>query len=102
MSNKPAPYNQPDVLKVIQKWWDKSYPTGQAIPPKQTGAGAIYNLYLEYTNTTGQQVWEPSYLTANQFAKCLVALQICEVDGVFRVLPHWEPKEYEIRRAKVY
>jgi len=102
MSNRQAPYKNPATLQMLQDWWDKAYPEGKAVPTQHTDTNPLYNLYLDFDLATGQLIWSPNYLTASQFAKCLVALKIANVDGVFHVLEGWEPKAYEIARAKVY
>jgi hypothetical protein len=98
MSNTQAPYKNPATLQMLQDWWD----TQTNISPIPTASlQTIYDLYLAYDLASGQLIWSPNYLTASQFAKCITALSIANVDGTFVQLPDWQPKAYEIARAKV-
>lgn len=101
MTNKPAPYNNPATLQYVLDWWTTAHPTDTASPTSQPEVSPAMALFLDFDAYTGQLVWSPNYLAPNQFAKCLVALHITDIgNGTYALLPTWEPKPYEIARAK--
>ena len=102
MANKIAPYNNPATLQQVQDWWTSAHPEGRAEHTRAV-VSALMGMFLDYDEYTGQVLWSPNYITPNQFAKCITALQITDIgNGTYAHLPSWTPKHYEIARSKVY
>lgn len=101
MTNKRAPYNDPDTMATISDWWRVTYPENKA--GNYDAPMHIIELYQSYENYTGMNRYSQGWMDVNQFAKCLVAAQIADLgNGTWQILENWTPKEYEIRKAKVY
>lgn len=101
MTNKLAPYNNPETMAKIKDWWKESFPDNTA--GSFDSAMHIIELYQSFEGYTKMNVYSADWIDANQFAKCLVAAKITDIgNGTWKMLEKWVPKEYEIRRAKVY
>lgn len=99
MTNQQAPYNNTETMISINRWYKAAYP--KHTTPKQTHIIELYESYQ--VNQPTNKPTSDKYLTPNQFAKCLVAARIADLgNGTWTILPNWEPKAYEIARAKVY
>lgn len=97
MTNRVAPYKRAETMKTLRAWWHNRYPDGS---PRETH---IIQLYQSYEDFARVDRYSAEYIDANQFAKCLVVLRVADIgNGTWRLLDEWEPKPYEITRAKVY
>jgi len=100
MTNKLAPYKNPQIMARVEEWWADAYPTNTTY-----SAGEfidVIDLYKQYLSYVEHDATTDAWLDPNQFAKCLIAAKICDIGGYFEKLPNWEPKEYELRRARAY
>jgi hypothetical protein len=100
MTNKLAPYRNEAIMHSIRKWWVDTYPNNRAEAELPLHAIELYKSYSKWRG--GLEPFMDDYMDVNQFAKCLVAAKIADIGGIWSMLHNWEPKEYEIRRAKVY
>lgn len=101
MTNKLAPYNNPDTMGKIRGWWDTIYPENKA--GSFDSPLSLIELYQSFEQYSDMDIYSVDWIDANQFAKCLVAAKIADIgNGTWKMLENWVPKEYEIRRAKVY
>lgn len=89
-------------MSKINDWWDATYPDNHARTVAAPQHTHVIDLYLSWENYYQEPPYSERWIDANQFAKCLVKARITDVGGWWARLPNWEPKEYEIRRAKVY
>lgn len=94
MTNRPAPYRNPEIIEMIVNWWEDCYPNNRA------ESVDVNDLYVSYVTHTEMEVLSSYFIDRNQFAKCLVAAKIANYDNRWAKLPTWNPKEYELRRAK--
>lgn len=101
MTNKLAPYKNPAVMAEINAWWTATYPNNTTLTTEVRGVHAI-DLYRSFVRYTYADPAAPDRIDANQFIKCLTAYRVADAGGYWVQLPSWEPKEYEIRQAKVY
>lgn len=95
MSNKQAPYKDQKRMRSIRDWWTITYPDNRA-------QATMIELYFSYQQYAGLDVSHVSFIDPNQFAKCLVAAKIADTGGRYAMIDIWEPKAYEIARAKAY
>ena len=84
-------------MQTVISWWNEIHPDNKT--PMHTH---IVELHQSWARYAGINPFSPKWIDANQFAKCLVAAQIADVGGWWARLDNWVPKDYEIRRAKVY
>lgn len=96
MSNRVAPYNDEAFMAKVNTWWRHSF------PDNKTDVMHVMELYKSFMEYAKIEPYSPEWIDANQFAKCLVAARIADVAGWWSKLPTWEPKEYEIKRARAY
>lgn len=95
MTNKIAPYNNPELMDFFNKWWDSH---SDSFRGKQCTMLDLFLGYQHYIEVSLEYL-----LTPNQFAKCLTKAKIADIGGGnWMRLDNWQPKEYEITRAKVY
>lgn len=98
MPNKLAPYKNPDTLKLVAKWFEKTYGEEAVAVGKFLTVEDLYQNFSEYT-------LNPRYihqrLDINQFAKCIVACKILDIGGRFVHRPEYEPAPSAITRATV-
>jgi hypothetical protein len=87
-------------MKQINEWWEEMSAnnlTGSIDKPLH-----IASLYWSWDRYYDRTVVDPDWIDQNQFAKCLVKAHICDIgNGMWRLLPLWQPKAYEIARARV-
>lgn len=99
MTNRLAPYKNPEVMDNIKAWWNATYPDNRAEGDQPVH---ILELYASYCDYSGLDLFDPLRPDANQFAKCLVAASIIDVGGWWKMAEDWVPKDWEVKRAKVY
>lgn len=82
-------------MRIIHEWWVATFPDNRA-------ETTLIELFLSYQKYAELDILKGNFITPNQFVKCLVAAKIADAGGRFAMLENWEPKPYEIARAKVY
>lgn len=101
MTNKLAPYKSPATMSSLREWWEATYPDNKA--GSFDNPLHLIELYQSFEKYSKITPYSADWIDANQFAKCLVAAQISDIgNGTWMMLENWTPKDYEIRRAKVY
>lgn len=89
MGNKLAVYKDQSILDEVDKWWQRA---GFHVAPFED----LYQSYYEYTVLP---VRANSRLSADQFAKCLMAIRVLEIDGRWKQVAEWQPTPDQIRRV---
>lgn len=102
MTNRQAPYKNPIITTKINEWWGTISQPQNQVGHWRSPVGII-DLYDSWQAHSNISPYSPDWLSPNQFAKCLVAARIADLgNGTWRQLEGWEPKAYEVARARVY
>lgn len=96
MSNKLALYKNPEVIAVVNEWFQTTHDNDFYEPAKILGVADMYQSYHHFTLPIQYTHYR---MDINMFAKCLAAAKILDIGGRWRYAENYQPSKYELTRA---